>query len=262
MATQTIYLLRHGQTPWNVQDNIHQTHSNGSNNMLTKKGFAQADIIAEILKDTTIDYAFHTPLTRTKQTLSRILIYHPTTKVFENPHLTELSVSFLDGQSENEWKEQFPETKELYLARKLDKFNYYPKELKKFLACYEQSMQIATANNEPNKIIPAWENYADVIKRTKEGFIDEIPQLGDAAILVVGHQGVNRALLGNFLKGTSYLPSEKIEQEKMIADLKIPNASIFRITTSNTGVTVHHNIGKEWVHGLIKTTEEEEYDNS
>ncbi len=247
MVEQTIYLLRHGQTYWNAESKKkHQTHSNGIGNLLSLKGIEQAKTAAQILKGVELHYAFHTPLTRSKQTLNEVIKYHPSLCVFEKPELNELSLAFLDGMTQDEWEKEFPETKALYDARKKDKFGCkLPDE--DYSACFKKAKQIAEANGEPMKIIPNWENYADVMKRTKESFIDKLDVLGNCSILVSGHQGLNRSLLGNFLINSNY-----ISQANEIVNLETPNAVIFRINASSDGVKLYHNIGNGWIEGFVK----------
>jgi len=243
---QTIYILRHGQTAWNAKDKErHQTHSNGRENFLTEKGLRQVDEAAKSLRDAELNYAFHSPLLRASQTLRRILKDRIPIPTYEVPALTEMSMAFLDGMNQAEWEKEFPQTIPLYAARKNDKFGCKLPEGIDYSGCFERAKQIARDNNEPGKVIPAWENYEDVVKRTK-GFIDELTLFGDSSILISGHQGLNRALLGNLLVGSAHLGS--IES---IVDLETPNAAVFRVERSSDGVKLCHNLGKGWIPGFI-----------
>ncbi|MFO8015753.1 MAG: histidine phosphatase family protein [Candidatus Woesearchaeota archaeon] len=247
MAKQIIYLLRHGQTFWNAEDKKkHQTHSDGYGNLLTEEGIKQAHYAARLLEDVDLDYAFHTPLKRSKQTLDIILKYHPETKISEKPELREMSMSFLDGMTQEDWEREFPETKPLYNNRKKDKFGCKVPEGIDYSSCIERAKQIAEENGEYGKVIPPWENYADVVKRIGESFIPELDMMGDCSIVISGHQGVNRALLGNLLAGSIHLP-----EMRGIVNLETPNAVIFRVERSQDGVRLYHNEEGDWSYGFI-----------
>jgi len=71
-----IYLFRHGQTVFNGAG----TFTGWINSRLTKKGREDAKIVAERLKDKKFPIAFHTSLSRSKNTLKRVLKYHPECK--------------------------------------------------------------------------------------------------------------------------------------------------------------------------------------
>ena len=117
-----VYIMRHGQTYWNKESKKkHQTHSNGKGNELTQEGYKQAERAAEILKDVKIDFAVYTPLKRSKQTLEKVLVYHPNTLTLQEQSITEMSLSFLDGLTQEQWETTHPETRKIYALRKADK---------------------------------------------------------------------------------------------------------------------------------------------
>jgi len=246
MANYTIYLIRHGQTFWNAEDKKkHQTHSNGHGNLLTPEGIKQADVAAEILRSEDIEIAFYTPLTRTKQTLDSILKYHPEVSTFSKNELTEMSMAFLDGMTQDQWESEFPETIPLYADRKNDKFGCELRPGIDYSKCLKKAKMIAEENGELGKVIPTWENYADILERTGP-FVRSRYHSGDNT-LISGHQGLNRALLGNLLKGTEYIPDVN-----MIVDLNTPNAAIFKVEIKGNNRKLYHNVGDGWVEGLIE----------
>lgn len=247
MSWQKLFILRHGQTVWNaITSKIHQTHSNGQGNILTEAGIKQAKIAAEVLRDETIDLAFHTPLTRARQTLEIISSLHSETKrIIEDPRITEMSMSFLDGMTQAEWETEFPFLKILYAARKKDKFGCLLPE-GDYSHCLEKARKISLQNGETDKIIPGWENYSDVIKRITP-FINDLDIFEAPSILISGHQGLNRALLGVILNGTQYLPEISV-----ITDLNTPNAAIFKIERLKGTLKLFHNLGNGWKEGFIE----------
>ncbi len=245
MVNQIFYILRHGQTLWNLNSDRHQTHSNGVGNRLTEVGLDQADRAGTILKDEVISVAYHSPLERSKQTLDRVLVYHPSVKLVEDSCITEMSMAFLDGMTQEEWESQFLETKALYEARSLDKYGCQLPDGIDYARCLDKAVEIAQANGEADKEIPPWENYADVVARTKE-FISNTSRHHDSPILISAHQGSIRALLGNLL-----LESSHLRDIRDIANLNTPNAVIFRIETYQSGIDLYHNLGEGWTQGLV-----------
>jgi len=237
-----IYLMRHGQTDWNAIDNkIHQTHSDGIFNRLTKKGYEQAYKIGDFLEGIDFDVAYHSPLNRTKQTLDGVL-YDNNTEIVEEPAITEMSLGFLDGKTRQYWEEKFPETKRFYEARDVDKYN--PSfVIDDYTKVITQAQENARQNLD-EKEIPAIESYKDVVARTK-GFMEDVIHSDAKNVLIVGHQGINRALLGHLLVDTEYL-----SQTEDIVNLRTPNACVFKYDTDTK--ELYHNCGDGWNKGLIK----------
>jgi bisphosphoglycerate-dependent phosphoglycerate mutase len=65
---------------------------------LTKKGVGDAKKLGRILKDKKIDVAFHSRLSRSKDTLSEVLKFHPECKrVLEDDRIIERSYGDLEG---------------------------------------------------------------------------------------------------------------------------------------------------------------------
>lgn len=99
-----IYLFRHGQSYHN-RDAI---FSGWLDSRLTKTGKEQAKIIAIALKNKRIDAAFHSPLTRSKETLKEVLRYHPECKIIiEDKRLIERSYGKLQGMSHYEFVKRY-----------------------------------------------------------------------------------------------------------------------------------------------------------
>ena len=74
---KSIYLFRHGQTFYN-RDKI---FTGWKDSKLTPIGHKQARIVAKRLKDKEINIAYHTRLSRSKNTLKEVLKFHPECKV-------------------------------------------------------------------------------------------------------------------------------------------------------------------------------------
>lgn len=91
-----IYLFRHGQTEYN-RDNKFTGLINAK---ITKTGLEDAQIVAERLRDKKIDIAFHTCLSRSKDTIKEVLKYHPECReLIEANHIVERDYGELDGKT-------------------------------------------------------------------------------------------------------------------------------------------------------------------
>jgi 2,3-bisphosphoglycerate-dependent phosphoglycerate mutase len=73
MVKLKLYVFRHGQTYYNRDNKFTGFMDIG----LTKTGKEDAKIVALRLKDKQFDFAFHTSLSRSKETLKEVLKFHP-----------------------------------------------------------------------------------------------------------------------------------------------------------------------------------------
>ncbi|MBS3091374.1 2,3-bisphosphoglycerate-dependent phosphoglycerate mutase [Candidatus Pacearchaeota archaeon] len=91
-----IYLFRHGQTTYNRDKKFTGFHNPG----LTNLGKKQAQKIAKILKNRKFQVAFYTRLKRSKQTLKKVLKYHPECKtLIKDDRMIERGYGKLQGLS-------------------------------------------------------------------------------------------------------------------------------------------------------------------
>ncbi|MCL6096279.1 MAG: histidine phosphatase family protein [Patescibacteria group bacterium] len=157
----TVYLVRHGQTDWNVK-NLVQGHTDRA---LNSEGIIQAKEIATELKRVKFDKAFSSDLLRAKQTAEIIAKEHKlaveTTEI-----LRERNFGYLEGES-----------------------NEKLKNIQKEIAALEESRRFSYKHH------PSVENDEEVITRLMI-FIREtaISYIGKN-ILVVSHGGPIRILL-------------------------------------------------------------------
>jgi 2,3-bisphosphoglycerate-dependent phosphoglycerate mutase len=99
-----IYIFRHGQTDFN-RDNKFTGLIDAK---LTKTGIEDAKIVTERLKDKKFEIAFHTSLTRSKDTLKEVLSLHPEClHVFEDSRIVERSYGNLNGKTHLEIVKKF-----------------------------------------------------------------------------------------------------------------------------------------------------------
>jgi probable phosphoglycerate mutase len=101
----TIYIVRHGETEWNVTDRIQGQFDSS----LTKKGIEQAKQIGNKLRHISFDAIFSSDLLRAKRT-AEIIKLDRQLEIITRESLRERSFGRFHGKSSKEYKE---ETKEL-----------------------------------------------------------------------------------------------------------------------------------------------------
>jgi broad specificity phosphatase PhoE len=95
----TFYLVRHGQTEWNVKDLLQGT----SDSPLTEKGLNDAKNAAKNLKKIKFDLAFSSDLLRAKKTAEIIALEHKL-EVETNILLRERYFGHLEGKPNDEYR--------------------------------------------------------------------------------------------------------------------------------------------------------------
>jgi len=156
-----IYLARHGQTHYNVEDRL------GGDSELTAKGIAHAQYLAEQLNEIKLDGIYTSRLKRAVVTGMTISKNHPKAIFQQIEELKELWHGDFNNVLYSDFKEEHTE---LYLDRKKDKYNWQ---------------------------FPNGESYASIRDRIKP-FLDILKEKkGNYAI--VGHTGTNRVILGELM---------------------------------------------------------------
>ena len=90
-----LMFVRHGET----QDNIDKILQGWRDTNLTENGHNDARAVADKLKDQSIQFIYHSPLIRMKQTIDPILTDHPNVKIKEDPDLKGQGMGELEGGS-------------------------------------------------------------------------------------------------------------------------------------------------------------------
>ena len=99
-----IYIFRHGQTDFNISSKF----TGWFNSKLSKVGIEDAQIVSERLKDKKFEVAFHTSLSRSKDTLKVVLQQHPEClHVFEDDRIIERNYGNLNGKTHLEIVKKF-----------------------------------------------------------------------------------------------------------------------------------------------------------
>lgn len=106
MARRHIYIFRHGQTSYNRDKRFTGFHDPP----LTKLGIRQAEILARKLRNKKFQVAFYTRLKRSKQTLKRVLKYHPECKILKKDNrVIERNYGLLNGMTHDMFIEKYGE---------------------------------------------------------------------------------------------------------------------------------------------------------
>ena len=161
-----MYIIRHGQTPWNAR-NCLQGRSDVD---LNENGIYLAELTGKALRDVTFDMAFTSPLIRAKHTAQCILAGREV-PIIEDERLIEISFGIYEGCCYAEENRQVPQ-------QWIENFFHAPQD---YVAA------------------PGGESLDDVEKRTRD-FMEDIcsrKELQDKTILVSTHGCALRGLLNS-----------------------------------------------------------------
>ncbi|OCG26057.1 hypothetical protein A9G11_01665 [Gilliamella sp. wkB108] len=165
MKDLNLYLIRHGQTEWNIKDQM----QGSQNSPLTQEGILGAEITGKYLKNVPFMQAYSSTQQRAIETRDYIVNENSMAiPTFELADLCEMDFGIWEGKSVPLLKKEIPE------------FTYYLNDPAKFDASINKG-----------------ENYLEVLERVKRGLntvIENAPQ-DKGNILVVSHGTVLRLLL-------------------------------------------------------------------
>lgn len=100
MIKHYVYIFRHGQTEFNKKG----IFTGWLDSKLTPLGIKQARIVAKKLKNKKIQIAFQTKLSRSKDSLKKVLKYHPECKrIITDNRIIERNYGKLNGVSHKEF---------------------------------------------------------------------------------------------------------------------------------------------------------------
>lgn len=130
----TFYVVRHGQTEWNVQGR----YQGQKDSPLTEMGLEQASVLAKKLSHIRFDAAFSSDLLRAQRTAEVIALEHKLA-VSTTKALRERSFGSIEGKTEKEIREELREVMEKYdMLSDEEKFTY------RFVDDMETDDEIAT----------------------------------------------------------------------------------------------------------------------
>ncbi|HIG98432.1 TPA: histidine phosphatase family protein [Candidatus Woesearchaeota archaeon] len=182
-----IYLVRHGIT----QSGIDGRHiGQKADEDLTDEGMRQARTLADMLRLQGIAAIYSSPLKRAVSTAriirDEMVRYNPSLpQVFQVDRFTELDIGVFEGSTDSEIASNFPVVLE---QRTKDKWGFgIPRDPR---------------DNGRG------ESYSDLVARVKGPVDDIIRRHAFDSVCIVGHQGVNRAIL-KCLLGDQF-PNERV----------------------------------------------------
>lgn len=161
-----MYIIRHGQTPWNARKCL----QGRSDVDLNENGIYLAELTGKALRDVTFDMAFTSPLIRAKHTAQCILAGREV-PIIEDERLIEISFGIYEGCCYAEENRQVPQ-------QWIENFFHAPQDY------------VAAQGGE---------SLDDVEKRTRD-FMEDIcsrKELQDKTILVSTHGCALRGLLNS-----------------------------------------------------------------
>lgn len=163
-VVRNLFLVRHGQTFFNVEDRI------GGNSELTEKGMEQAQALAEHFATQRIPIIFTSNYKRTLQTAEIISERQDHCSIISLPEFNEIHGGICEGMTYKQISEKYPLVAR---ARGLNKYNY---------------------------VYPDGEGYRTMEERVSRG-LKKVFYLNnyDENIMIVGHRAVNRVILSKFL---------------------------------------------------------------
>jgi broad specificity phosphatase PhoE len=161
----SIYVARHGETTWNVEGRIQGRSDPG----LSAKGYAQSLALLEQLKNRPLSTIYTSTLQRSVLTAQPIARYL-NLPIQKQTELDEIAFGMMEGRQFSNMDEEVRVEWERFKENRL---TYH---------------------------IPGAENYADVAIRLRP-FMERILQIHKGQeILIVGHRGANRMLIGMLLE--------------------------------------------------------------
>ena len=159
-----IILVRHGETTWNTEGR----YQGQEDTPLSPRGLAQGRAAAKALKDTPIDAAVSSPLSRALTTCRFIADLHGLS-VETDARLTEISHGTWEGRYADDIEANYPEEFHLW-------------------------------HTQPDLVqMPEGENLEDVRKRAREALEDIATRHEGKTVLIAAHDAVNKVLLCDVL---------------------------------------------------------------
>ncbi|MBU1111383.1 MAG: 2,3-bisphosphoglycerate-dependent phosphoglycerate mutase, partial [Nanoarchaeota archaeon] len=168
-----IYLFRHGQSYYNK----HGWFTGWIDSKMTKAGFANAKAVAKKLKTKKIDVAYHSRLSRSKDTLKEVLKYHPECiEVIEDDRMIERCYGKLQKHSHKEFMEDIEDLICKSIEKKYGKMRpktkrHFGEEVAKTVYdIYHRSYDIPPPGGESVKMVEKRVNsfIKDLLKKMKK----------------------------------------------------------------------------------------------
>lgn len=154
-----IYLVRHGETQWNVEGRI----QGWKNSKLTEKGIKDALALGRYLKEVNFKCVYTSPFERAYDT-AKYIVGHRQCKILVNDNFRELNFGQWEGQDFNTVRSNYPD----------EEYNLW--------------------NAPASYISVGGENIDEFLKRVKAGLLEIINNNHQGNILLVTHALVIKAI--------------------------------------------------------------------
>lgn len=161
----TIYLLRHGETPFNADGNKYCGRTDIG---LTENGIAQAKLMHERLKEYTFDAVYSSPLQRARKTAEIVSGIADDVRIDER--LIEVDFGEWEGFRPEEFQKRDPQSWENWLAA-------------------PESFAAGRTGETAMQVVSRLRSFYDELAQKYEG----------KSVLIVAHNGVNRLFLASQL---------------------------------------------------------------
>lgn len=196
---RNLYLVRHGETVYNVEGRI------GGDASLTDNGIAQANALGRHFSNMVIPYIFTSTRKRSEETAAPVIAgqerqgFKATTMALTE--FDEINSGICEGMMYDEIRKNMPE---VFEARSRDKYNY---------------------------VYPGGEGYNTLKARVDRGLKKALFLSGNApAIMIVGHQAINRMILSHFLfRRTEDVPYIYIPQDQYFHIVSTQKKKLFEL---------------------------------
>ena len=200
----TLYIARHGQSEWNNQSRVTGQLDPG----LSARGLQQGEALADCLRDETIAAIYTSALQRT------IATAQPTAAakglpINALPELNEIHLGVLQGRHRDE---SDPEAQALWAQWQADPWGYR---------------------------VPQAEAFAELAQRVSQALHDILLRHRGHSVLIVGHRGTNRVLMGILLDRPPQRWAELGLRNKYFYRVRLGNPtqiSTFTLSGSKTGL--------------------------
>lgn len=193
-----IILVRHGETNWNLQGR----YQGQEDTRLSEKGFAQAALLAQGLKNVHLDLCISSPLKRSFLTCKACADLHKLL-VTADARLTEINHGTWEGQLAADIEAQ------------------YPTEFKQW-------------HTVPHLVqMPGGENLEDVRKRARAAFDEYAEKYEGKTILVAAHDAVNKAIICDLL-GLDMSHFWHIKQDNCCINVLECSGGVWRVVLINS----------------------------
>ena len=162
-GSRRLYLVRHGETNWNVEQRI----QGSTDKPLNETGLRQATDLAALLSPVPLSLICSSPLMRASETARCVHAFHPGAAWREEPRFAEMHFGEIEGRTLAEYAETYKAT----------------------LAAWESG---DTEVRWPGR---GGESCQDVADRALEALEELLSEMRHRHICVVAHSRVNKSLL-------------------------------------------------------------------